>query len=181
MSEPYVGQIAIFAFNFAPRNWSFCNGALVPIAQNEALFTILGTTYGGDGRNTFGLPNIQDSTVMNIGQGPGLSNYVLGQHSGSAEVTLTQNQIPLHSHAVNGQNAAQPTAFELVPQTSYWVGSREGGAKTDFQFTPNPAAGQTFAPSVISVTGGSLPHNNEQPYLGMNYCIALYGIFPSRN
>lgn len=182
MSEPYIAQIMIFAFNFAPRNWAFCNGALLPIAQNQALFSIIGTTYGGDGRTTFALPNIQDSSVMSIGQGPGLSNYVLGQTSGVAEVTLTQTQMPAHTHTVSGSNANNPPDFKLAPIQNDWIGGRVGGTgNKDFLFATDPGASQTFASSVISVSGGSLPHMNEQPYLGMNYCIALYGIFPSRN
>lgn len=181
MSQPYIGQVTIFAFSFAPRNWAFCNGAQIAIAQNQALFSIVGTTYGGDGRVTFGLPNIQDSTAMSIGQGPGLSNYVLGQTSGVAEVTLTQQQIPQHNHIASGMGTAKPSDLTLAPNQNYWMGTREGGGATDFLFAATPGTGQSFAGSVIGQTGSSIPHLNEQPYLGMNYCIALYGIFPSRN
>lgn len=183
MSEPYVGQVMIFAFNFAPRNWSYCNGALMAISQNQALFSILGTTYGGDGRVTFALPNIQDKGVMNLGPGPGLSNYALGQTSGMAEVTLTTQQMPAHSHTVSGDGASTATGFKIVPLVSDWIGTRIGatpGAR-DFMFNPTPTDGANFAGAVISISGGSLPHENEQPYLGMNYCIALFGLFPSRN
>lgn len=180
MSQPYVGQIMIFAFNFAPRDYAFCAGQLVPISQNAALFAIVGTTYGGNGTTTFALPNIQDHTVMNIGQGPGLSNYVLGQTSGTAEVTLNSTQMPTHNHTLSGIGANAPTAYVPTPAPNFWIGNREGGGKTDLLFAPAPGA-TTFASQAISVTGGNLPHMNEQPYLGMNYCIALYGIFPSRN
>jgi microcystin-dependent protein len=180
MSQPYIGQVTIFAFSFAPRNWAFCNGALIAISQNQALFSIVGTTYGGDGRVTFGLPNLQDQTVMSIGQGPGLSNYALGQTSGVAEVTLTQQQIPPHSHVASGMGA-KAADFTLAPNQNYWMGAREAGGATDYMFAATPGTGQSFAGSVIGQAGSSIPHMNEQPYLGMNYCIALYGIFPSRN
>ncbi len=176
MTQPYVGQILLYAFNFAPRDYAYCNGAQQAISQNQALFAILGTTYGGNGVTTFALPNIQDSTVMNIGQGPGLSNYVLGQQSGVASVTLTQNQIPQHNHIATAQAAAKAD-FSNTPAAQGWMGSRAGGGNL---FSTAPSGGN-FAASVISTTGGSLPHMNEQPFLGMNYCIALYGIFPTRN
>lgn len=177
MSEPYIGQIMIFSFNFAPRNWAFCQGQLVAIAQNQALFSIVGTTYGGDGRTTFGLPNIQDAGVVNIGQGPGLSNYVLGETAGVAEVTVTQNQIPAHTHTASGSAATANTGYVNPVQNGYWMGKESRGGSL---FLPS-SDGSKFAAQTIAPTGGSLPHQNEQPYLGMNYCIALYGIFPSRS
>jgi microcystin-dependent protein len=177
MSEPYIGQIGIFAFNFAPRNWSFCNGALVPIAQNQALFSIIGTTYGGNGTTNFALPNIQDTCVVATGQGPGLSNYVLGETAGAAEVTLTQQQMPQHNHQVDTIAADVNTDYAQTVVQSAWIGKQfKGGAL----FNPTPD-GNTFAVQTIAIAGGSLPHMNEQPYLGMNYCIAQYGVFPSRN
>lgn len=178
MTQPYIGQITIYAFNFAPRNWAFCNGNQIAIAQNQALFAILGTTYGGNGIQTFALPNIQDRTVMGTGQSPGTSNYVLGQQSGVDEVTLSQTQMPQHNHTVS---AIGGNVYTLAPLQNDYIGSREGGASKDFLFSTAPGAGETFAPATISVTGSSISHMNEQPYLGMNYCIALYGIFPSRN
>lgn len=178
MSEPYIAQVAIFGFNFAPRNYAFCNGQLLPISQNQALFSLIGTTYGGDGRTTYGLPNIQDQTVVNIGQGPGLSNYVLGQTAGVAEVTVSQNQMPIHSHTVSASAADKPTDYVLPVANGDWIGKQDTG--TAKQFAP-AGDGSTFAAPTIAMAGGSLAHQNEQPYLGLNYCIALYGIFPSRN
>jgi microcystin-dependent protein len=181
MSEPYVGQVMIFAFNFAPRNWAFCNGALLPIAQYQALFSIIGTTYGGDGIRTFALPNIQDRTVMAQGQGPGLSSYELGQTSGVSDVTLQVQNLPAHSHTVSGESGKAATDFTLIPAQNDWIGNRSGGAASDFMFAASPGSGQNFSGQTISFSGSTFPHINEQPYLCMNYCIAVYGIFPSRN
>lgn len=178
MSEPYVGQITLYGFNFAPRNFSFCNGALVPISQNQALFSIIGTTYGGNGIQTFGLPNTQDSSIVGQGQSPGTSNYVLGQTVGADSVTLQTQQMPMHSHIANGSTANAPANYVLTVAQGFWLGQHDTGA--GLQFTP-AGDGSTFAASTITTAGGSQPHMNEQPYLGMNYCIALYGIFPSRN
>lgn len=179
MSEPYVAQIQIFGFNFAPRNYAFCNGQQVAISQNQALFSIIGTTYGGNGVTTFALPNIQDQTIMNWGQGPGLTNYALGQQSGVAEVTLNQSQIPQHAHnPVQGYAPDNKADFFLSPSQNGWIGAR---AVTPSLFATAPTPGASFAAQVISTTGGQQPHQNEQPYLCMNFCIALYGIFPSRN
>jgi len=175
VSEPYVGQVIIFGFNYAPRNYAFCNGQLVAISQNEALFSILGTTYGGDGRSTFGLPNFQEHAVMNIGHGANLSSYVLGQTSGTASVTLTQGQMPLHPHTAYG---ILGTATNLGPAANGWIGEKDS---PDFVFSPSTTPDSTMSPSYLSLSGGSQPHPNEQPYLAMNFCIALYGIFPSRN
>ena len=180
MSQPYIAQVMLFAFNFAPRNWAFCNGALMPISQNQALFSLVGTTYGGDGRVTFGLPNIHDSSVMSIGQGPGLSNYVLGENSGVSQVALTQTQMPAHTHTVYAGGTPSQSNIVATPPQDGWIANHDVGPVTDVLFAPAPG-GQTFASQVISIGGGSQPHENEQPYLGMNYCIALFGIFPSRN
>lgn len=178
MSQPYIGQVGLFAFNFAPRDWAFCNGALIAISQNQALFSIIGTTYGGNGIQNFALPNIQDRTVMGTGQSPGTSNYALGEESGVDEVTLSLGEMPQHNHAVSGIGGS---VFALAPAMNYWIGGRESGGATDFLFAAAPGTGQAFAPQTISQTGSSFPHMNEQPYLGMNYCIALYGVFPTRN
>jgi microcystin-dependent protein len=178
MTQPYIAQIALFSFSFAPRYWAFCNGALQSISQNQALFALIGTTYGGDGRTTFALPNIQDRTVLNIGQGPGLSNYTLGEPLGAATVTLMQSQMPAHNHQANATAADVLTDYVLGVDQNYWIGKQDTGQGLLFAPTPD---GHTFAPQTIASAGGSQPHMNEQPYLGMNYCIALYGIFPSRN
>lgn len=177
MSQQFIGQILLYGFNFAPRNFAYCEGQQMAISQNQALFAIIGTTYGGNGVTTFALPNIQDHTVMSIGQGPGLTNYVLGQVSGVAEVTLQQSQIPQHNHTATAY-AAQKVDFSNTPTAQGWMGSRAGGGSL---FATAPSGGSNLAPQVISTNGGSLPHQNEQPYLAMNYCICLYGIFPSQN
>jgi microcystin-dependent protein len=178
MSQPYIGQIMVFAFNFAPRDWSFCNGALIPISQNQALFAIIGTTYGGNGMTNFALPNIQDTCVVGTGQGVGLSNYVLGEKLGVAEVTLNQTQLPMHNHAVDTMGADTATDYGLTVAQGYWLGKQTTGSVGFFAAAPD---GTTLSPLAVSTAGGSLPHMNEQPYLGMNYCIAQYGIFPSQN
>ncbi|MBS0470613.1 MAG: phage tail protein [Proteobacteria bacterium] len=174
MSEPYIGQICLFGFNFAPRSYAFCAGQLIPISQNEALFSILGTTYGGNGQSNFALPNFQDRGVVNMGQGPGLSNYDLGEAIGSDTVTLNSNQIPMHNHTVN---AFAGSTQALAPSANAWFGSNSPPGRI---YSDQPATG-TMALNVVSGSGGSQPHMNEQPYLGMNFCIALYGIYPSRN
>jgi microcystin-dependent protein len=176
MSEPYIGQIMIFGFNFAPQNWLFCNGALVSIAQNQALFAVIGTTYGGNGISTFAVPNLQDSGAVGSGQGPGLSNYVLGQTVGIANVTLTQPQMPTHNHTASASAAKAATDYVLPVANGNWMGETKGGSL----FIPN-GDGSTFASQTIAMAGGSLPHLNEQPYLGMNYCMAQFGIFPTRS
>ena len=174
MTQPFIGQIMIFGFTFAPRNYAFCNGQLESIAQNTALFSILGTTYGGDGINTFALPNIQERGVMNWGQGPGLSNRSLGETDGVTSVTLTTNQIPQHTHALFGATGGTPAG--VPTNQAYFGASGPGQAYTDV--LTNPVA---MEPRTISTAGGGQPHDNMQPFLVMNFCIALFGIFPSRN
>jgi microcystin-dependent protein len=172
MSEPFVGEIRSFGFNFAPTGWAQCNGQLLPISQNTALFSILGTTYGGDGRSTFGLPNLTGAVPMGAGQGPGLTLRDLGETGGSEAVTLTTQQIPPHNHVANCQsgNGNQP-----APAGNFWAqdlgGSKEYG---------NTGPAQMAAGAVGNV-GGGLAHNNLQPYQVLNYCIALQGIFPPRS
>ena len=165
--EPFIGQIMLFAGNFAPRGWAFCNGQLLPIAQNQALFSILGTTYGGDGRVTFALPDLQGRSPMHWGNGPGLTPRTLGERSGAETVTLLQNNLPAHTHAFLASSAAgagDPENRSVAAAKAY-----------------GPAVSLTnFAPSSIGATGGSQPHDNMQPYLTINYMIALVGIFPSR-
>ena len=174
MTQPYIGQMMIFGFNFAPRDYAFCNGQLVAISQNTALFSILGTTYGGDGQTTFGLPNLQEKAVMNIGQGAGLSNYTLGEVTGVTTVTLQTTQIPGHNHTVS---ATAGTTVSLSPQANGWFGTAALPGKIFSDVAPSAA----FALTALSSSGGGLAHNNQQPYLAMNYCIALFGIFPTRN
>ena len=167
MSEPFLGEIILFAGNFAPRGWAFCNGQILSIAQNTALFSILGTTYGGNGVTTFALPDLRGRVPVHPGQGPGLSQYDLGQVGGSETVTLSVNELPQHTHRQPATNAEQTT-------------NRPNGAL--------PARGGVYGAvsddSLLGPTtpaGGNQPHNNIQPYLALNYIIALEGIFPSRN
>jgi microcystin-dependent protein len=171
MADPFIGEIRTFGFNFAPRGWAMCNGQLLPINQNQALFALLGTTYGGNGQTTFALPDLQGRVGIHVGQGPGLSPYVLGQEAGTETVTLTQNQMPQHSHVVQA-NAAPAT------------GSRPGGAvlaRTSDQIYASAGDGTTMNQAMIGNAGGSQPFGVLQPYLTLNFCIALQGIFPSRN
>jgi microcystin-dependent protein len=177
MSEPYIGQIAIFGFNYAPQNWVFCNGALMSISQNTAFFSVIGTYYGGNGTSTFAVPNIQNCGVVSWGQGPGLSNYTIGETLGVPDVTLTTSQLPFHNHVAFGYAAKANTDYVLGAQNGYWMGSEVRGG-TLFN---TGISGATFAPSTIGLQGGSQPHINQQPFLGMNFCIAQTGIFPTRS
>lgn len=166
MAEPFIAEIKLFSFNFAPRGYGLCNGQILPIAQNTALFSILGTTYGGDGRTTFALPNLQGRTPLHFGQGPGLSHYDLGQEGGAPTVTLTTNELPLHTHTMQAATEA-PTTGAPGP------GNVLAGA-----IVYGPA--QNLVP-MAGLGASAQPHNNRQPFLTLNFCIALQGIFPSRN
>lgn len=169
MSEPFIGEIRIFPYNFAPRGWAFCQGQLLSIAQNTALFALIGVTFGGNGQTTFGLPDIRGRAVIGAGQGPGLSNRTQGEASGTENVTLLSTQMPMHNHLVAGSSQNSNASR---PSNAFPSG---GGA---YQTASD---GTTMNPSMISAAGGSQPHDNMQPYLAINYCIALEGIFPSRN
>ena len=170
MTTPFLGQISIYGFDFAPRNWAFCNGQILSIAQNTALFSLLGTTYGGNGQTTFALPNLQGRVALHWGQGPGLSNYSLGQQAGSESVTLLSTQIPQHTHQVQASSNA-PSQAALA--NALWA----TGANIPYADTANT----TMAANALATAGGSQPHPNIAPSLVVNYCIALAGIFPSRN
>ncbi|MDT7778813.1 MAG: hypothetical protein QOC99_1325 [Acidobacteriota bacterium] len=167
MSQPFMTEIKIFSFNFAPKGWALCNGQLLPINQNQALFSLLGTTYGGDGRTTFGLPNLQGRTPIHTG---GQVGATLGQSAGQAVHTLTTSEMSAHTHFLNGasDNADQPT----VPNNLL-------GAASGLYGPPNSLT--TLIPSTITNVGGSQAHENRQPFLVVNFGIALQGIFPSRN
>ena len=173
MADPFVAEIRVFPFNFAPKGWAFCDGQLMPISQNTALFSLLGTIYGGDGKSTFALPDLQGSAAMHPGQGPGLSERDQGEIGGSETVTLLVSEMPAHSHAVmanvNPSNLATPSPLRSWSRTAPGM-SYDPGASNVVQ----------FAPQAISAAGGSLPHNNMQPYLTLNFCIALQGVFPAR-
>lgn len=173
MSDPFVAEIRMFAGNFAPTGWALCDGQLLPISQNTALFSLLGTTYGGNGQTTFGLPNLQGSVPLHFGQGPGLSLYDLGQQSGSETVTLLTSEMPIHNHFVKAYQ--DDLAIGVVPGTTMVIGKASGGSTP---FRPNSNA--VMAADELSVAGGSLPHNNMMPYLTVTFIIALQGIFPPR-
>lgn len=177
MSEPFIGQIMMFAGNFAPRGWQFCQGQLISIAQNTALFSILGTTYGGNGTTTFALPDLRGRYPMQPGQGPGLSPRTLGEQGGSENVTLISTQMPAHTHALTASGAqgdqfspeGHVSAVQVDPNTQQPVNM--------YSATPNT----TMNPAAVGVAGGSQPHNNMSPYTCINFIIAMEGIFPSRN
>jgi microcystin-dependent protein len=172
VSDQFVAEIRIFPFNFPPTGWAFCNGQLMPISQNTALFSLLGTTYGGDGKSTFALPNMLDNVPMQSGQGQGLSERFLGEMSGTSDVTLLQTEMPIHPH---GMMAATQDAADvnLVSPTASWAPSTGG---TLYQ----AAGGVQMNVQELGIAGSSFPHNNLQPYLTLNFCIALQGIFPQR-
>ncbi|MDQ1357508.1 MAG: hypothetical protein QOE07_1185 [Acidimicrobiaceae bacterium] len=171
MSEPFLGEIRTFGFNFAPRGWAFCAGQLLAISQNTALFSLLGTTYGGNGQTTFALPDLRGRVGISVGQGPGLENYDLGEVNGAESVTLTPGQMPTHAHNVvaNGGAASATRPGGAVPAQT---------AASSYAPAPD---GTNMNPGMIANAGGSQPFDNRQPFLVLNFCIALQGIFPSRN
>ena len=175
MSDQFVAEIRIFPFNFPPTGWAFCDGQLMPISQNTALFSLLGTTYGGDGKSTFALPDLQGSAPMQPGQGQGLSQRFLGEMSGVESITLLQSEIPFHTHTLMA-NAFQ--GDKTVPQPTTSLAESQGGA-VYVSGNPLPAL-SLMAFQALPPAGGGLPHNNMQPYLTLNFCIALQGIFPQR-
>lgn len=176
MSDQFVAEIRIFAGNFAPTGWAFCDGQLLPISQNTALFSLLGTTYGGDGRSNFALPNLQGAAPLQAGQGPGLSLYDLGETGGESAVTLLASEMPAHTHSVQCNNG---TGDVNSPSNNTWCKSHIG--KTPIQmYGASSANNAPMNPSAISLAGGNLPHNNMPPYLVLNFIIALQGIFPAR-
>lgn len=172
MADPFVAEIRMFGFNFAPRGWAFCNGQLLPLIQNTALFSLLGTTYGGDGRTTFQLPNLQSAFALGPGQGPGLSLRDLGETGGSASVTLLESEIPSHTHGMKAS---------LSPTTGNPTGAALAPTATGASAYRIPGATAAMAPGALLSAGGSQPHENRQPYLGLNFCIALQGVFPPRS
>ncbi len=170
--DPFVAEIRIFPFNFAPRGWAFCNGQILPISQNTALFSLLGTTYGGDGKSNFALPDLQGRAPMHPGQGPGLSLHDLGETGGSESVTLLESEIPSHAHTLRANVIDVADTNVPSPAASFALSS--GG--TLYQ----PNANVQLAPQALAPAGGSQPHNNLMPYLTMNFNIALQGVFPPR-
>jgi microcystin-dependent protein len=167
--EPFLGQLMLVPYNFAPQGWAFCNGQIMSIAQNSALFSLLGTTYGGNGQTTFALPDLRGRVAINSGQGPGLQNYSLGEVAGSESVTLLSTQMPAHTHLVGASTgSAQATPDNAFPGSD--------GSTQIYDM----AASTTMNPQMIQPAGGSQPHENRQPYLVLNYIIALQGVYPSR-
>jgi microcystin-dependent protein len=175
MADQFVGEIRIFAGNFAPTGWAMCNGQLLPISQNTALFSLLGTFYGGDGKSTFALPDLQGSAPLHQGQGPGSSDYYLGQVGGEANVTLITTEIPAHNH----QAMAIATSGQTAPSSSVVWGTLAG--RTPPPLYSSAAPDVTMNPFALGVAGSSFPHNNLQPLLVLNFIIALQGIFPPRS
>jgi microcystin-dependent protein len=173
MSEPFIGNIMMFGGSFAPLGWAFCDGSLLPIAQYDALFALIGTTYGGDGQNTFGLPDLRGRIPIHQGQGPGLSNYVIGQVAGAETITLTGQQMPVHTHAVLS-NAATGNSDD--PTNNFL------GAQPELlEYISGGSANATMKSNAVSNSTGGQSHNNIMPVLVLNYVIALEGIFPSQN
>jgi microcystin-dependent protein len=175
MSVPFVAEIRVVGFNFAPPSWAFCDGALIPISQNTALFSLLGTTYGGDGKSTFALPDLQGRAALGVGQGAGLSEYFQGESSGSETITLLQSELPLHTHA------AQADAFP-ADQTSPSFARSLARSKPANAYQSDASGGNVvqMAPQALVSAGGGLPHNNMSPALVLNFIIALQGVFPPR-
>lgn len=171
MSAPFVAEIRVFGFNFAPKGWAFCDGQLLPISQNTPLFSLLGSFYGGDGKSTFALPNLQGSTVLGQGTSTTGTSYFIGEQSGSQSVTLLSSEMPFHTHDVM---ASPDPAEQSAPGPDRSLARSTPGSA--YQSTGNATA----APEAISVAGGGMPHNNMPPVLAMNFCIALQGLFPPR-
>jgi len=179
MAEPFLSEIRTFSFNFPPKGWAFCNGQLLPINQNQALFALLGTTYGGNGQTNFALPNLQGRTPVHVGNG-----HTLGEAAGASSVTVSVSQLPAHTHVMRAKNAQATLVGGAIPANTKSLAQAAVATAT-----PAPAANiyssqapsGALAASSVTNTGGSQPHNNMMPYLVLNYCIALQGIFPSQN
>ena len=174
MADPFVAEIRIFPFNFAPKGWAFCDGQLLPLSQNTALFSLLGTTYGGDGKSNFALPNMQGNAPMHPGQGPGLSLHDLGETGGSETVSLLESEIPSHSHAMR---ASGDVADNLVA-VGNMLAKPLGRGNSLYNTTTSPLA--TMSDNAVAPAGGDQPHNNLMPYLTLNFNIALQGVYPPR-
>ena len=175
MTEPYLGEIQLFAFNFAPVGWALCNGATLQIRQFNALFSLIGTAYGGDGKTTFNLPNLTARAPCSQGTGPGLSSRTIGETFGENGVALTTSTIPSHTHSLNVFNQPDTAKRNPSPVANYALIPPENVNPFVNGITPNTS----FAPITVGVTGGGQPHENRQPYLALNYCIALQGAFPN--
>lgn len=174
MSSYFLGQIQPFGFDFAPVGWAFCDGQIIPINQNPALFALIGTTYGGDGQTTMGLPGLQGRVPLHQGKGPGLSLRVMGESGGQENVTLNSSQIPSHNHQVMANNSPGTSAF---PSDNFLAADSSG---SDRIYSSGNSSVTTMDPSMITSAGGSQSHNNMPPFLAINWCIAMQGIFPSQ-
>lgn len=172
MSTPYIGEIRMFGFGRTPNNWQACDGSLLAISEYDALFALIGTIYGGDGQTTFAVPDLRGRLPIHQGQGPGLSNYVIGQRAGTETVTLLSTQMPGHTHSIQATDVAGTAGS---PTNSYLA------AAPVSSFIPTASANATMAATSIGVSGGSQPHDNMQPFLTVQFCIALFGIFPSQS
>jgi microcystin-dependent protein len=177
MSDQFVGEIRIVGFNFAPFGWATCDGQLMPISQNTALFSLLGTNFGGNGTSTFGLPNFEGSAPLGMGNGAGLTPRVIGEVGGETTVTLLQTQMPSHNHNVTGNTAA---GNQNSPAGANWARAHIGKTGLD-TYTANAGSNVTMNPGALTPAGSGFPHNNMSPYLVLTFVIALNGIFPSRS
>jgi microcystin-dependent protein len=175
MADPFVAEIRIFTGNFAPNGWAMCDGQILPISQNTALFSLLGTFYGGDGKSNFALPNLQGRAPIQTGQGAGLSQYDLGESGGAAAVTLLQTEIPSHVHTAGCQSNP---GGQAAPTGNVWSGL---AGRTPPPLYTTAAPNTNMNPGALAVTGGNLPHNNMSPFLVLNFIIAMQGIYPSRS
>ncbi|MGG9962810.1 phage tail protein [Ferruginibacter sp. SUN106] len=174
MQDPFIGNVILFGGTFAPVGWAFCDGSLLPISENDALFSLIGTTYGGDGQVTFGLPDLRGRMPIHQGQGAGLSTYVIGQMAGTESVTLLPGQVPPHSHTVLSNSA---TAGTNVPNANFLAAQ-----STLSEYIPGASANSVMSPvAIANSTGGGLPHSNIMPSLAINYIIALQGIYPPQS
>lgn len=175
MADPFVAEIRIFPFSFAPKGWAQCNGQLLPLSQNTALFSLLGTTYGGDGKSNFALPNMEGNAPMHPGQGPGLSLHDLGETGGTQFVTLLESEIPAHAHAMMASNDASITNEPSANQIAKPFG------RGNNVFSPGASPLVSMSPSALTPAGADAPHNSMQPFLTLLFCIALQGVFPPRS
>lgn len=182
MAQPFLAQIALFPYNFAPKGWALCQGQLMAISQNTALFSLLGTYYGGDGKSTFGLPDLRSRVPVGVGQGAGLSNYTIGEQLGVEQVTLLSNENGSHNHSLNATTDNGTVITANGNQLANAFSGTRTSANTGLIYSSTSNNPNTsLAANAISISGGSVPHNNVQPYQCLSYCIALQGIYPARN